>query len=172
MLVSYTDRITGKIYNVNVHENLVPVYVRRTVAHILGNEVKSAIPTNGEDENHAQAVDEWRLKKIAKIESGEALVREGGPRRDPLEVEMEAEAIRRLKAAAKAQGQKLPTKMDGEYQFANGMTLTLREMVDRKLGKEGEDIERVAKRLITERDRAARKQAEQTKENTAEAFGI
>ena len=134
--------------------------LQSTLRRLMGNQVDAALSTWIKAQANGQDLEEFRAANEAAVVQKRAELRQAmldrilhgtlgeRPRVNPLEKEMRAVALSRLRAAARACKTKLPTAMDGIYTFADGSKLTLAEMIDRKLTREYDSIAADAKRII------------------------
>ena len=166
-------------YTVDVSPETQAKLAQRAYKDIMGKGGANAMKVKRDALKDGEAFDldyelhRWRVRKVKQIAEGAIGTGVRGPRRDPLEVEMEKEAVRRLTAEATKMKAKLPTRMDGVYTFSNGAEMTLREMMRRKLAREGDSIKEAADRIIAAREREAQAIANQPSAgNTPEGFGI
>jgi hypothetical protein len=174
-----------------IDESAIPAHnvqwmLQSTLRRLMGNQVDATLSTwikgqaNGQDPEAFSATneaavahkrEELRRAMLDRVLHGTLGER---PRADPLEKEMRAVALSRLRAAARACKTNLPTAMDGIYTFADGSQLTLAEMIDRKLTREYDSIAADAKRIIELR-KERRKEAKHVATglgNTRESLGL
>lgn len=125
---------------------------------------KSAIPASDSEEYRA-AIDAARAAFMAELEAGTLSEgRAAMPKRSPLEVEMDSIARRETIEILTKQGlfvvsakRRVP-KAEDEFQIKSE-TVTFEDLCDRRLARFAERIEREAKKIIADREKAVAKVA-------------
>ena len=208
--VTYGDNFGLNLSDIP-ERNLV-VLVQQAVNHRMGNQVDSNVvgkiraAVAGKDgkatdveqaaiaayreanKDQVQAwVDELRAEVFKNILSGDLSVRQGGPRKDPVEKEYDdlllANIAARLMKGNVVAGKTIPAvvaklrKMTAEetVQFKGGQTRTLAQLRTATEATHGEAIRKEADRIVKERNRMAEraaKQAEAAEGDSAEALGF
>lgn len=137
----------------------------RGLTHYLGSEQASKVKAHkdkyleehkvelGEDEVAAVKAD-FVAKAIDALRAGTIGQRAVGITIDPLEKAMEKIAKQEVLDILRANGIKVPKK-DEAVKFANGTEKTMDEMVAGRLAKNGEAIEKAAKKVLAEAKRKA-----------------
>lgn len=178
-------------------EATVHAIFNRGLVHFLGNEQASKVtnalqreterlvkefeaeakrPATDEEKEQFRDMAEGKRAelKASYIEAALKAMNEGtigvgrsrGPAADPIEVEMERFAKAEVKLALQAHGIKVP-KGDEAVQFADGTKLTMDDLVDRWMTKNGDKAKAHAEKVL--RDKA--KKAEQARKNAAAVQG-
>lgn len=157
--------------------------VRRTVAHILGNEVASAIAAKAEaaaatgtpltDDQKAALKAQLIAEKANSIRTGQVSVTVRGPRGTALETIMRALAEGEIKETLKANGLTMPSG-DKTVKFPDGQEFTRAVLIARRLERHGDRLRKEAEAEVKRRERAAGRAAKDAPEGAtgAEALGL
>ena len=136
-----------------VNDEIICKLAQRGYNHIMGNECHSACPKDGEEADWTKARIEWRVAKVKQILDGTLGMREGGPRKDPVEAKFDALVVAFVKAQLKAHGHKFPKTDDEVIDFGNGQTRTRPQMIARAKETQGEKLMAEARRQVAAESR-------------------
>ena len=168
--------------------------MQRTFAHKMGNEVSAAVVSRvrtaiGNPDATKDAVEVWRTANAAQVTTwerelragivksildGTMGVREGGPRKDPVDTKFDMLVLQYVRSVLKAGGKKLPKDDETILDLGNGVTRTRSQMIANAKASQGDRLRREAEKMVREEQRLAdRAEKEAAKpEMNAEALGI
>lgn len=168
--------------------------MQRTFAHKMGNEVSAAVVSRvrtalGTPDATKDAVEAWRAANapqvtawerelragiVQSILDGTMGVREGGPRKDPVETKFDMLVLQYVRSVLKAGNKKLPKDDETILDLGNGVTRTRSQMIANAKASQGDRLRREAEKMVREEQRLAeRAEKEAAKpEMNAEALGI
>ena len=164
------------------------VMVRRTLAHMLGNEVASKVLSRAEaaakegapmtDAQKEALTTEFRTDIIAAINEGKLAIRaSAGPKADPIESRMAKIALKEITTILTTQGIKVPKGDDTITLDVGGVPTQMSRdtLVDRRLAREGDRIRKEAEAELRAEARKADKikaAAGAAEGKTADALGL
>lgn len=172
------------------HANAIAALLRRGVSHYLGNEQASKVAAKAAkhlaDTKTEMTDDEKAALKAELIAAAVQSLYDGtigagatrGPRKDPIESEMEKIALREIFAILDANKITRPKKGVDAVAFGDGQTKSLEAMVETRLGNHGERIRKEAEKKLAEDAKRAAKAAELAQAGagdgpvTADALGL
>ncbi len=140
----------------------------RGLVRLMGSEVSSKVISHFKDSPDADDAAKEAFAESVRVEIVSALVAgtlgEGrsGPRKDPVEAEIERLAKLEVKETLKTHGLKFAKVEGGDpvVTFGNGATKTLAAMVETRIGVHGERLRKAAEKAIADAARMAKKAAE------------
>lgn len=176
-----TDKMANLTYgdNVTIDTTKLPdkscaALMQYGLSHFLGNVQASKVVSRirsqiGSDADTA-AVKAWReankdqvaqwgaeflQSALAELENGTIGVREGGPRKDPVEKKFEQLVVDYVRATLKARGMKLPKDDETIIDFGPHGTRTRSEMIANAKASQGDRLRKQAEKMIADEARLA-----------------
>ncbi len=163
------------------HASLVAM-LRRGVSHYFGSEQASKVTGKfkpDEDgslaegvidtpENRAQALAEYRAKALENLLAGTVGISTRGPAVDPITTIVRRLAKAKVTEILRQHKIAVPKKAEDTIETPDGNRFTMAQLVDRRIAKYGEELNKEAKKIADEQARKAKKAAEQA---AAEGLG-
>lgn len=136
MLYQYQPKGSERVYEIETDQipaGALHALLVRSIRHALQNEASSPNPIGEETAEEREAnLHVWRTNWIEKVYADQLGVREGGPRKDPIESEAWDLAEKDLKVQIrKLTGKTLPSKASDMVVFAGGETIERKELLGR-----------------------------------------
>lgn len=156
----------------------------RGLVRLMGSEVSSKVishfkdATDADDAAKEAFAESVRADLVAQLSAGTLGEGRGGPRKDPVEAEIERLAKLEVKETLKTHGLKFAKPADGSdpvVTFGNGATKTLAAMVETRISVHGDRLRKAAEKAIADAARMAKKAASELPEGkpvVAEDLGL
>lgn len=153
---------THKLDTAKWPEKSVEALIRRGLAHYLGNEQASKVTAHFDDKPDATDVEkaafkaECQAKAIEALEKGTIGANVRGPRGSQVETIVRQLAEKEVRDILKHNGLTMPSG-DKVVEFANGEKLTRAQLIERRVAKHGERLNKEAETEMKRREREAAK---------------
>lgn len=155
----------------------------RGLVRLMGSEVSSKVISHFKDTPDADDAakeafaESCRADLVKQLQDGVLGEGRGGPRKDPIEAEIERLAKLEVKETLKTHGLKFAKQESGDpvVTFGNGATKTLAAMVATRIERHGVELRKRAEKAIADAARMAKKAAAELPEGApidADALGL